>query len=245
MKVTGRSLKAMAVITVIAASTTACNKKKDNSPPPVKNSLLQVVHVAPNVGELSLEINGKKTQHKVQYLNAQKPYAAVQTETDALLKLILSNNSVVAEGKAGLANNGNYTLFLYDTLKSNKIKIMLLKDNLAAPGSGKTNIRFLHLSPNTGPVDVDIFKGRDSLRLVSAGTYPGDNPNTTALALFKTIASGDYRVKVKTKTGSAINTVLDIPSLKLDAQRITTLYLGGLTKGAAGNQLSLQTWQHK
>lgn len=244
MKVTGRSLKAMAVITVIAASTTACNKKKDNSPP-VKNSLLQVVHAAPNVGELNLEINGKKTQHKVQYLNAQKPYAAVQTETDALLKLILGNNSVVAEGKAGLANNDNYTLFLYDTLKNNKIKIMLLKDNLAAPGSGKTNIRFLHLSPNTGAVDVDIFKGRDSLRLISAGTYPGDNPNTTTLALFKTIASGDYRVKVKTKVGSAINTVLDIPSLKLDAQRTITLYLGGLTKGAAGTQLSLQTWQHK
>jgi len=243
MKEAGRSLKTMSAIVLVATSVIACNKKKDNSSP-VKNSLLQVVHAAPNVGELAVEINGKKTQHKVQYLNTQKPYIAQQTEGDAAIKLMLGNN-VAAEGKAALENNGNYTLFLYDTLKSNKIKFLLLKDNLSAPGTGKTNIRFLHLSPNTSPVDVDLFKGRDSIRLISASTYPGDAPNAAALSLFRSIASGDYRVKVKTKTGTEIKTLLDVPSLKLDAQRSITLYLRGLTKGAASAQLGLQTWQHK
>lgn len=237
-------LRTITVSALVIASITACNKKKDNSQAP-KISLLQVVHAAPNAGELTVEINGKKTQHKVQYSNTPKPYIAQQTGAEATIKLLLGNNSVVAEGKSSLENNGNYTLFLYDTLKSNKIKFLLLKDNLSAPGAGKTNVRFLHLSPNTSPVDVDIFSGRDSIRLISANPYIGDNPNATPLSSFRTIASGDYRVAVKTKTGTQVNTVLSIPSLKLGAQRSITLYLKGLTKGTTGAELGLQAWQHK
>lgn len=244
MKGTNRSLKVMAVTAIVVASMAACKKKKESGPS-LKSSLLQVVHAAPNVGELTVEINGKKTPHKIQYSNAPKPYLAQQTETDATIKLILANNSVVAEGKSTLDNNGNYTLFLYDTLKISKIKFLLLKDNLSAPGAGKTSIRFLHLSPNTSPVDVDIFKGRDSIRLINANSFVGDNPNTAALSAFSVIPSGDYRVKVKTKTGIQSNTVLDIPVLQLGAQRTITLYLKGLTKGKSGTELGLQAWLHK
>lgn len=237
--------KAVSLGITLIALMTACKKSNNNTPVSKKNVQVQVVHAAPRAGELTVEADGAKTQHKVLYLNAPKGYAALQTGEPSTIKLLAANNTVVAEGKYSLSNKGNYTLFIYDTLRNNKVKIVWLQDKLTAPGAGKTNIRFLHLSPNTGRVDIDVFKGSDSIRLINDAAFIGDSPNENALSPFRVIASGTYRVKVKTKSGTRITTLLDIPNFKLDEQRSVTVYLRGLTGGTTGSELGLQTWQHK
>ncbi|MBS0030667.1 DUF4397 domain-containing protein [Chitinophaga sp. 22321] len=235
--------KVVSACVLIGISIAACKKKSDNTPDaPV--SYLQVIHTSPKTAELMVNVNEKKMQQKVQYLSVQKPYVSLNSGKDVPVKLTLGNN-IVGENKFTFENATSYSLFIYDTLKNNKVKFIVLKDVLSNPGATKANVRFLHLSPNTTPVDIDVFKGNDSIRLVKATAYIGDNPDAAALAPFKTIIAGTYRVKVKIQVGAKPVTLLDIPSLKLEGQRTATIFLKGLTNGTADAATGLQLWLHK
>lgn len=199
MRKTTNPLKVVSVCVLAGISITACKKKSDNTPE-VQVSYLQVIHASPKTAEVVVNVNENKTQQKIQYLGMQKPYVMLQPGKDLPVKLTVGNN-VVAESKVTFENAVNYSLFIYDTLKNNKVKFIVLKDILSTPARTKTNIRFLHLSPNTAPVDIDIFKGSDSTRLVRTTAYIGNSPDAATLAPFKTVAAGTYRVKVKNPGG--------------------------------------------
>ncbi|WP_143306446.1 DUF4397 domain-containing protein [Chitinophaga vietnamensis] len=245
MKQVRMSLKGIAFTLLAGAVFTSCKKKDDPAPPPTKTAAIQLVHASPKTGELTAEINGKKSQDKLVFLGQPKGYVSVSADKEAQLKFSLDGNKVVLDGKYTLENKGNYSLFLYDTLSNSKIRALLLKDDLGDPGKGKANLRFLHLSPNTANVDIDVFKAKDSVRLASNVSYIGERPDAVALSAFKSIAAGDYRVKIKTKTGTKVTTIVDIPSVKLVEGKVVTLYLSGLTNAIGATGVGLQAWQHK
>ncbi|RBL91970.1 DUF4397 domain-containing protein [Chitinophaga flava] len=242
----GASLTGISCALLVTVAFMSCKKNNDPVTPPVaKNAGIQLVHTAPKVGDLIVEIDGKKQQEKLQFLNQSKAYMNLPFQNESILKFMQDGNKVIVDTKYRLNDKGTYSLFLYDTLLNNKIRAVLLNDNLANPGKGKTSIRFLHLSPNTSAVDIDIFKGSDSIRLINNVAYISDKPDVAALSPFKSIASGDYRMKVKTKTGTTSTTVLDIPSVKLVEGKVVTLYLSGLTKATGALGVGLQLWQHR
>lgn len=241
----GLSLMGIACALLVNATFTSCKKNNESNLPVAKTAGIQLVHTAPKVGDLTVEIVGKKLQDKLQFLNTSKGYINVFFKEDAAFRFMQADNKVVVDTKLPLNDKSNYSLFIYDTLQNNKVKTLLLNDNLGDPGKGKTNLRFLHLSPNTTAVDIDVFKGADSIRLVSNIPYVSDKPDAAALSSFKAIASGDYRVKVKTKAGTKITTILDVASVKLTEGRVVTLYLSGLTNATGTLGLGLQLWQHK
>ncbi len=240
------SLKTSAFVSLAALSMTACNKKNNDQGVSTKTSFIQVVHSAPKTGELEVEINGQKLSGKVAYLNSSGVYNRIKSDTAKEVPLKISfNNTVVAEGKISLANNEYYSLFLHDTLGTGKkIKYAFLKDDLAAPGAGLANVRFLHLSVDAPAADIDLL-GKDSIRLVTGATYIGSTPDIAKLSAFTKIKAGDYRVKVKVKKGTKTETILEVPVVKLEANKSTTLCLRGLTKGMGGYELGMHTWQHK
>ncbi|MBS0028210.1 DUF4397 domain-containing protein [Chitinophaga sp. 22321] len=243
------SLKGIAFTLLAGAVFTSCKKKDDPAPPPPpppsKNATILLVHASPKTGELTSEINGKKHQDKLTFLGSPKAYITVSADKDIALKFSLDGSKVLLDGKYPLVDKGNYSLFLYDTLLNNKIKALLLQDNLSDPGKGKTSVRFLHLSPDAASINIDVFKDKDSLRLISNTAYVGDKPDPKSLSTFKSVAAGDYRVKVKAKDGTKETTILDIPVVKLGEGKVTTLYLSGLTKGTGTTKIGLQVSQHK
>jgi len=242
----GMSLTGISCALLVAAAFMSCKKNNDPAPQPVaKNAGIQIVHTAPKVGDLTVEIDGKKLQDKLSFLNTSKGYMNLPLQNESSLKFSQDGNKVIVDARYKFNDKGTYSLFLYDTLLNNKARAVLLTDNLADPGKGKTSLRFLHLSPNTTPVDIDVFKGGDSIRLISNVAYISDKPDVAVLSPFKSIASGDYRVKVKTKVGATTTTVLDIPSVKLLEGKVVTLYLSGLTKASGALGVGLQLWQHR
>ncbi|NLR63328.1 DUF4397 domain-containing protein [Chitinophaga varians] len=243
----GISLTGISCALLVAATFMSCKKNNDSAPQPSakKSAGIQIVHTAPKVGDLTVEIDGKKLPEKLPFLNPSKGYITVAFQNESSLKVTQDGNKVIVDTKFRFNDKGAYSLFLYDTLNTNKVRAVLLNDNLADPGKGKTSLRFLHLSPNTAAVDIDVFKGSDSIRLVNNAAYISDKPDVAVLSPFKAIASGDYRVKVKTKAGTTITTVLDIPSVKLVEGKVVTLYLSGLTKASGALGVGLQLWQHR
>jgi uncharacterized protein YfaP (DUF2135 family) len=92
MKKNNNLVIAVLLLAIPIVFTTACSKKKDNNTKTtIKSAQLQIVHAAPKVGELQLEVNGKKIPQKVQYLNTSKPYAVIQTENAAAIKFLTAS----------------------------------------------------------------------------------------------------------------------------------------------------------
>ncbi|MBN9383942.1 MAG: DUF4397 domain-containing protein [Chitinophagaceae bacterium] len=244
------SFKAVVVILFPAVIVSACKKDKSSSPPPPeekKKSFIQVVNATPKTGELEVSLDNKTIVAKVAYHSQPNSYVQFEPKDNIPFKITGPDKKTIAEGKYTFDKDKYYTVFAYDTLSTDKkVKYIILKDTLPDPGTGKSSIRFLHLSPDASLVNIDIFKGTDSLRLVTGGSYIGSTPNTVALSNFSKIAAGDYRVKVKGKTKTGADTLLlNISPVKVEAGKTFTLYLGGLVKGKDPHKISVQLLQHK
>ena len=143
-----------------------------------------------------------------------------------------------------------YSFFVYDTTNSPtaQAKVLRLTDDLSLPAANMAKVRFLHLAPNEGPVDITYLRTsatpNDSVTIANV-SYVGGSPNTTALSAFTSIPRGTYTVKVKTagtqtvrssSTGVAITTGASIVE-----GRILSLFLTGSAKGRA---LTIGNFRH-
>jgi hypothetical protein len=118
-------------------------------------------------------------------------------------------------------------------------------DNIPAPAAGSAQVRFLHLSADAAPVVVDLFMDTDSIRLTGAAVpYLASQRNPAAIAAFKAVKGGVYQVKVKQWKDDSLETLLDIPRVKLNERGTFTLYLQGLLKGQPPYALALGQIRH-
>ena len=127
---------------------------------------------------------------------------------------------------AGTANYASRTVsvarttytsfFAYDTLTTaGTAKLLVLTNNMRPADTAKSNIRFLHLSPNAGPVNVVLTRTLNQFGLAATGTinltnvpYIGSSaaPNEAALSAFTSIPAGTYQVQVFSGTTALLPT---------------------------------------
>lgn len=133
-----------------------------------------------------------------------------------------AGTSNYASRTVNVAQNSNNSFFAYDTLTTGgTAKILVLNNNMKAADTGTSNIRFLHLSPNAGTINVVLTRTSNHFGLAATGTvinlnnvpYIGSSatPNEVALSAFTNIPAGTYSVSVLSGT----TTILSIPTLTL------------------------------
>ena len=115
----------------------------------------------------------------------------------------------------------NTSFFAYDTLTTGgSAKLLVLNNAMRPADTATSNIRFLHLSPNAGPVNVVLTRTLNQFGLAATGTitlsnvpYIGSSatPNEVALSAFTGIPAGTYSVSVLSGT----TPVLTIAALTL------------------------------
>ena len=112
------------------------------------------------------------------------------------------------------------SFFTYDTLNSSgTAKMLVLTNNMKAPDTATSNIRFLHLSPNAGTISVVLTRASNQFGQAAPGTpinlsnipYIGATatPNEAALSTFTNIPAGTYSVSVT----SGSTTILSVAAL--------------------------------
>jgi len=107
------------------------------------------------------------------------------------------------------------SFFAFDTLTAaGTARMLVLNNNMVAAARGTTNIRFLHLSPNAGPVNVTLVRTLDQFGLAATGTITLSNvpyigvsaaPNEATLSAFTNIPAGTYTVTVLSGTTSVLS----------------------------------------
>lgn len=103
-----------------------------------------------------------------------------------------------------------------DVLPVPETKIMQPTDN--------AYVKFAHLSPNTGPVDIVLPDGKILFKNISYKEYTD----------YIQVPAGTYTLEAR-PTGTK-TTVLYVPNIKLKSQRFYTVYAIGLLKGRPGLQ---------
>lgn len=119
-----------------------------------------------------------------------------------------------------LAKTTYTSFFAFDTLTSTgTARMVALNNDMKAPAAGTSNIRFLHFSPNAGPVNVNLVRTLDQFGLAATGTislanvpYIGANPtpNETTLSAFTTIPAGTYSVTVLSGSTSVLTATVTV-----------------------------------
>jgi hypothetical protein len=117
-----------------------------------------------------------------------------------------------------------YTLVAYGD--STAPQMRSIKDDFTGAKETAVNIRFFHLSPNAGPVDVYI----DNVKVDSNRTYVGDSGFRTAFSpLTKSVFTNNIKIKVAGK--DSVLTENTSPSASFSSGRVYTITLIG-SKGA-------------
>ena len=114
----------------------------------------------------------------------------------------------------GVAKTAYTSFFAYDTLTTGgTAKMLVLTNNMKAADTATSNIRFLHLSPNAGTINVVLTRTLNQFGLAATGTINLSNipyvgatpiPNEAALSAFTNIPAGTYRVDVLSGTTSLL-----------------------------------------
>lgn len=208
----------------------SCKKNKDLAL--IDVSGLSIVNASPSAEFLDVYVDNTKVTgsnfgfgSKIDYLNAfsgsRKMTVTRRDSTNPLRSELF-----ILEPQFG------YTLFLIDRLSD--IKFMLLPDNLTKPSKGKASVRFANLSPDSEPLTLSI---------------EGDP------ALITNIAFKDYSNAIVVETGDKVtfnvrehrtgNLVLTLPDVKIEDQKIYTIYVKGLKAATDDTKLGVAIYTHK
>jgi len=104
------------------------------------------------------------------------------------------------------------------------LELLAVPETKITQPADKAYIKFAHLSPNAGPVDVVLPDGTILFKNIS---YKG-------LTDYIQVPAGTYTLEVR-PTGTK-TTVLYVPNIRLKSQRFYTVYAVGLLNGKPGIQ---------
>lgn len=191
----------------------ACDKSDNKSE---TYSRIAVTHAAYGTPGLDMILDGMVMNSDSLVYGQSAPYI-----------FIFSGQRTFRLNKAGTAINYSaidtffdaeayYSVFASDSAQ--KMKALLLKDDLSAPAAGKAHIRLLHLVPNAPAIDVL----HDSTHVLNALAY-------NAAQSFLPITAGIYQFKAV--LSGTMDSVYQTDNLILQDGKIYTCYLRNSATG--------------
>ncbi|MBX3607683.1 MAG: DUF4397 domain-containing protein [Piscinibacter sp.] len=132
-----------------------------------------------------------------------------------------------------VAKDTAYTLLAYTTAET--LKTVLLTEGEEAPSSGTAKLRVFNASTEAGTLDVYVTAPDAALSDSSATTAA---LGTERIGSYAEISAGTYRIRV-TGSGDKTDLRLDLPSVTLADQQVTTLVLTATPGGVLVHGLSI------
>ncbi|RYG22324.1 MAG: DUF4397 domain-containing protein [Chitinophagaceae bacterium] len=227
-------MKPINFIVAFILTVALCSCKKNPVDPFYDVSGLSIVNASPSTENVDIYVDDTRITpsgtnftfgSKIDYLNAFSGSRRMTiTRKDSLVPL--KSELFILEPQFG------YTLFIID--KFADIKFMLLPDNLTKPVKGKASVRFANLSPDSSPLTLSVE----------------NDP-----ALITNIAFKDYSNAILVETGDKVtfnvrehstgNLVLTLPDIKIEDQKIYTIYVKGLKAATDDTKLGIAIYTHK
>lgn len=173
---------------------------------------VRLLHAAPDAPNVDVYVNGTRIlkdfpyKKVTDYLNLPKgKYQIDIYPTGNLVSTVISK-------KVDVDNNKFYTLAAAGSGKN--LKLLTFEDNTDVP-NGESKVRFIHLSPDTPPVDIAVKNADVVFRNVSfrkASNYLGVTP---------------MNVDLETRLTGTDKVVLSLPNVNLQPNTAYSIYAIG------------------
>jgi hypothetical protein len=163
---------------------------------------------------------------------AGNPY--VQATAGVRLMKIIAGTQTLNQGNTAFQQGYHYSLFVYDSLQNDSVKLFILQDNQAARTDTFTYVRFINFSPGTY-LNLVLTNQQDTI-VTGFLPYAGNKQNTNFYP-YRTVHIGYYGVRAFVDTLYSNSFALD--SFQIDFTKIYTGYLEG-----KGDSIRLKSIQY-
>jgi len=211
--------------------------KKDDDDGPVEPSNYMVVHAATGAPSVELYLDDAKASASAIAFGTNSAYATTPPKQYNVKLAGVNTINALAETSINMNAGRSYSIYAYDTLLSNKLKVFTLEDDLSAPAAGKAKVRFLHLSPNTTVNKIAVDLAANNTVIFPNRTY-ADVTTDASKAAFVSVDAGSYVVTVRL-AGTNVS-VLSVPGVVVEAGKVYTIVAKGILGRGGSNELSAQ-----
>lgn len=226
-------IKALFAIAALSVAMVSCSKDDDSNYIQQPISGLSLYNASPNTEKFDVWIGTSKAPledfsfgKKVEYLNV---YSG---EREVFLKK-KGTEPVLTTQKFTFEQQVGYSLFVVDNLAS--VKLLILKDDLTKPATGKARVRFVNVSPDGGALNLGI-EGKDT-----------DLVTNKLFKEYSTFVDIDAAEKVtfnvKNTEGGAV--AAKIQDVKIESGKIYTVWVKGLKATTDDTKISVLVSEHK
>lgn len=221
------SLRFVAMAAIAAFSLAGCNNDDSNPLAPVVTPQARVmaVHASPDAPAVDLRVDGAVVGTSLAFPN-NTGYLGVAAGTRNVKVNVAGTTTTVINANLPLTGGASYTVFAGDVVAN--IGAIVLTDDLTPPASGKSHVRFVHLSPDAPAVDV----------AVRGGPVLFANRSFKQYSAFTPVDAGTYNLEVRL---AGTNTVaLPLNGVSLEPGKIYTVFAKGLVGGSGAQALGVQ-----
>lgn len=224
MKFRHMMVSSVALLSLLAI--TGCGNDDKSTAPQISNANVLVVHASPDAPGVDLLVDNVKVNSQPLTFPNNTGYLQITSGTRNIKVNASGTSTSVIDANLDLAADNSYSVFAIDSLAS--IRPLVLQDNLATPASGKSHVRFIHLSPNAPAVDITL----------SDGTVVFGDKAFSQYTPFTPLDAGTYHLQVRLAGTSTV--VLDLPGITLVSGKIYTVFAKGLVGGGGDQALGAQ-----
>lgn len=219
--------------TVLTFSMAGCMDKENEAPEPEVRSFVSFYQASPDAPDLDILINNRPANNQpFKYTNFYSYSRFTPGEYE--FKITPANAAnVLTDITHTFEKDAVYSMFTVGRYQN--LEIMVVKDSIATPESGKAGIRVVHLSPDAPAVNI-ATTGTGAATL-------SENLDFKDITSFIQVAGGTQSFQVTEAENNEV--LLSVPNLNVQAGRVYTFVLRGFSTPPAGNTnvLSLQVIQ--
>ncbi|HEX6892117.1 MAG TPA: DUF4397 domain-containing protein [Chryseolinea sp.] len=194
-------------------------------------SQVSVFHTSPDAPNLDILVDDEKINNVPFEYGGTTEYLQFSSGIRGLKIRPYGGGSPVIDTTITLEPDEHFSLFVIDDYDN--ASIMMLFDNDDAPAEGNARIRFINLSPDSGPLQLRI---KDVALPLTVGQ------SFTDASQFMELEAKTYDFEIT----SAGNKVLELPGSTLQTQWSYTIYVIGYVTPPSGNThaLAAQVYSH-
>ena len=149
---------------------------------------------------------------------------------------ITSNTTSATDNTISMISGTNYSLFIYDTIKTNSVKTLLLADDLTAVDT-IAKARFLQFIPGVDSLTLTLKK---DTTYSFADTYMGNKTAVPSLDFSFSLRPGNYQLTLQRKG----ITIFQQASFTVTAGKLYSFIAKGIVNGTGDYKEGVSVVQH-
>lgn len=154
-----KTMKLPILCLALAVTYSSCNDD-DNPMPNPDTAIVSVFHASPSTDSLNFYLDAKKVNAKLVGLGDSINYVEAFIG-DRVAEIKGEDGEPIFKKSIKLEKEKAYSLFITNEKDNDDAEYVQIIDDLTNPAEGKAKIRFVHVSPDAGKLNLAVTGGED------------------------------------------------------------------------------------